>query len=322
MTASFRKIDYSLRPAKHAERRMFLEVFRKLRPFQPIEDYLYIGFGSLWFAEFALFHRALGVKEMISIEQVATAEPRFEANKPFRAITVDYRESSRVLPELDWTRRQFVWLDYDKQLNPNILQDATTVATRALSGTAFAVSLQCQQAREIEDAAADPQGPSAIVRFRDRFGRQRIEPGVSEDELFGWPFGKLSRRIVLGEIEAALGARNTALSAEQKMSFHPICELEYDDDAKMTTIVGVFASAEDAGLVDSCGFEQLDFMPEQGRLVRIRVPRLTVREIRQLEQQLPGAADGEIEFGAIPAGEAQRFIDLYRYLPNFAILEH
>ena len=68
MTARYRRVDYSLRPAKHAERRMLAEVFRRLRPFQPIEDYTYIGFGGLWFVDFALIHRMLGVHKMISIE--------------------------------------------------------------------------------------------------------------------------------------------------------------------------------------------------------------------------------------------------------------
>ena len=63
MVDSFRRIDYSLRPAKHAERRMLCDVFRRLTHFQPVETYCYVGFGSVWFSDFVLFHRALGVSE-------------------------------------------------------------------------------------------------------------------------------------------------------------------------------------------------------------------------------------------------------------------
>jgi hypothetical protein len=102
MSASFRRIDYSLRPAKHAERRMLCDIFRRLRPFGRIEDYVYVGFGSVWFSDFALFHRALGIKRMISIEQAETARDRIEANKPFQ-IPVIYNQSTNVLPTLDWS---------------------------------------------------------------------------------------------------------------------------------------------------------------------------------------------------------------------------
>ena len=108
--SSFRRIDYSIRPAKHAERRMLCDIFRRLRPFGRIEDYIYIGFGSVWFSDFSLFHRALGVKKMLSIEHAADAQARIEENKPFN-IPVDYRSSADVLPDLDWSSRMFLWLD-------------------------------------------------------------------------------------------------------------------------------------------------------------------------------------------------------------------
>ena len=60
MTASYRLIDYSLRPAKFAERRMLSEMFSRLKVFGSLESYRYIGFGSIWFTDCVLFHRALG----------------------------------------------------------------------------------------------------------------------------------------------------------------------------------------------------------------------------------------------------------------------
>jgi hypothetical protein len=147
MTASWRKIDYSLRPAKHAERRILSEIFRRLRPFRPVEDYQYVGMGSLWFADFSLFHRALGIRDMISIESSpGGSRERFEANKPFGCITVDYRKSSEVLPELKWDQPYFIWLDYDDPLSVEMLLDMQTVATHALSGTTLAVTVQCHRA--------------------------------------------------------------------------------------------------------------------------------------------------------------------------------
>ena len=253
MKASFRRIDYSLRPAKHAERRMLCDVFRRLRPFGSIEEYVYVGFGSVWFADFVLFHRSLGIKDMISIEQSAAAKARIEENKPFR-IPVDYRSSKDALPDLDWDRKQIIWLDYDDPISPDILQDIRSVVSRARSGSVVAVSVQCVRAPQVSEAEQDDVGgaPKAIDRFVAVFGRERIPEGTTEEDLFGWPFGGLSRKLLLQEIEGALAIRNG--DHEQKFAFKNICEIEYEDGAKMTTIVGLIHSEADSNRFEDCRF--------------------------------------------------------------------
>lgn len=321
MTSSFKKINYALRPGKHASRRMLCEIFGRLRPFQPVQDYVYVGFGSVWFEDFILFHQSLGIREMISIERDVTARHRIEANKPFRNITVHYRPASRVLPRLDWNRRHFVWLDYEDALSTDILLDVRTVAARGQSGTIIAVSVPCKRACEVNIAEADPKGPSAIDRFVDIFGQERVHSTVTEAHLEGVPFAKLSQTMLKAEIGAALAVRNGTAARTDVLSFKPICDIEYDDGTNMTTVVGIVAANRDNETVADCGFRQLDFLPRTGRRVRIIVPKLTVREVRQLERQLPKLAGGKLERGPIPAREAKAFANLYRYLPNFAVLE-
>jgi hypothetical protein len=320
MSGSFKRIDYSLRPAKHAERRMLCDVFRRLRPFGRIEDYVYVGFGSIWFSDFTLMHRALGVKAMISIEQAEEARERIEDNKPFR-IPVDYRKSEDALPALDWAKKQFVWLDYDDPLAPGMLLDMRTAAQRASSGTVLSVSVQCTKAEEARFNTAGATGaPTDIDNFTAVFGRERIALGTRSDQLFGWPFGVLSRSMLQQEIMAELAVRNAA-SNGSKIDFKTICEIEYEDGAKMTTLVGIFYSADDLALVEQCHFDALDFLPAAGGTVRIKVPKLTTREFRKLESQLPLSEGLELELGTIPVSEARSFAELYRYFPNFAVLE-
>jgi hypothetical protein len=319
MSGSFKRIDYSLRPAKHAERRMLCDVFRRLRPFGRIEDYVYVGFGSIWFSDFILMHRALGIKKMISIEQAEDARERIEDNKPFR-IPVDYRRSEDALPALDWSAKQYVWLDYDDPLTPGMLLDMRTVASRATSGTVLAVSVQCNKAIEAKYSSADTEGaPTDIENFATVFGWERVPASTKSDELFGWQFGRLSRSILLNELTAELAIRNAA--TDSKTEFRIISEIEYEDNAKMTTIVGIFCSEEDISLLEQCHFDTLDFLNPSGGPVRIKVPKLTVREFRKLESQLPLAEGAELELGSIPISEARTFAELYRYFPNFAVLE-
>jgi hypothetical protein len=321
MTASFRRVDYSLRPSKHAERRMLGEVFRKLRPFQPIEDYVYVGFGSVWFTDFALFHRTLGIKEMLSIERQADAKPRIDANKPFASVAIDYRSSEIALPDLDWSKRHLVWLDYDDPLTLGMLIDARSIASRARSGTVAAISVQCQKAAEVGEAEEDKGGPSAFARFEGRFGRERLGAEAGEMDLFGWRFGRTARRLLSQEIEAALAARNAVLRPDQAMMFKPICEFEYEDGVKMTTLVGVFVSGSEACQLEACRFEALDFLAGPGMPIRIPFPKITPREARMIEQTLPWAPGAVHAVGAIPPADARDFASFYRYWPNYAVLE-
>lgn len=321
MSASFRRIDYSLRPAKHAERRMLCDLYRRLTPFSRIENYVYVGFGSIWFSDFSLFHRSLGIKKMISIEKSTTAEKRIEENKPFR-IPVIYSHSKDALPKLEWSKHHLLWLDYDDPLCPEMLHDMQTVASRAMSGTVLTISVQCSQAPQVAEADSDSQSdsPNALSRFINLFGRERVPHGTVETDLYSWRLGRLSRKLVTQEIEAGLAIRNSS-SHENQMRFKQICEIEYEDGAKMTTLVGIFYSPEEAHLIDQCHFETLDFLATSLKPIRINVPKLTVRELKKLESQLPLGEGNNLQIGHIPQSDADNFVSLYRYLPNFAVLE-
>lgn len=326
MVDSFRRIDYSLRPAKHAERRMLCDVFRRLSHFQPVETYRYVGFGSVWFSDFVLFHRALGVRDMLSIEQAVQSRPRFEANKPF-AIDIDFRSSSLVLPELDYDRRQFIWLDYDDPITLDMVNDVAAIARRASSGTVLVVSVQCVRPPDVSEAerelTSDPNAPSATERFATRMNADhvaRVGSDLERDQLSNWAFGELSRSIFYAEVDRILENRRLA-TPERAVSYRRICDFEYEDGAKMTTMALIFHSEDDTAKVEACHFDNLEFLDPDGEAVFIPTPKLTPREFRHLESQLPLPAGVQLNIGHIPLGETRRFADLYRYFPNFVAAE-
>ncbi|ABY96435.1 hypothetical protein PputGB1_0524 [Pseudomonas putida GB-1] len=297
-----------------------VDIFRRLTPFQPIEDYGYVGFGSVWFSDFILFHKSLGIKNMVSIEASEGARERFEENRPFQ-ISMKFSNSSEALPKLNWDQRTIAWLDYDDTLVTSMLHDVRSVASRAVSGSILAVSVQCMKAKALIEyhEENDPSKASAIERFRQTFGRERVPDEARDEDLAGWPYGKLCRKILTTEIELALSDRNT--NPETAMQFIPICEIEYQDDARMTTIVGIFVSPEEIERYKSCSFNKLDFMPIDNKAIRIEMPKLTVRELRKIEQQLPNIEGVELSLGSIPRSDAEKFCKMYRYFPNFAVME-
>src|SRR5208282_5339076 len=130
-----------MRPAKSIERKMLAESFRRLHPFQRINEYRYVGFGSIYFSDFQLIHRELGIDDMISIEKDAHAKECFEFNKPYRSIKMEFGVCGQILPTLDWRKRSIIWLDYDGKLDLDSLADIGTVSATCPSGTALVVSV-------------------------------------------------------------------------------------------------------------------------------------------------------------------------------------
>src|SRR5437868_13211604 len=112
-----RIVNYSLRPAKNIERKMMAEAFARLAPLRPLTKYRYIGFGSEFFNDFSLYHQALGITDMISIERDATRVERCEFNRPYKSIDLIPGEASAVLQKLSWTKPSIVWLDDTKKLD-------------------------------------------------------------------------------------------------------------------------------------------------------------------------------------------------------------
>src|SRR5688572_9613488 len=97
-TESYRKVFYDLRPSKQVERRMIVDVLQELAEAGiRLRDYEYTGFGSIYFVDFILLHRLLGLRKLLSVEIVASAEQRVRFNKPFGDVRVEIGAIGDVL---------------------------------------------------------------------------------------------------------------------------------------------------------------------------------------------------------------------------------
>jgi len=94
-------VQYDLRPAKQVERRMFVDAFQRLAQagFE-IRDYQYTGFGSIFFVDFIIFHKLLGISKMLSIEHDERIETRVKFNCPFECVDVKIDLATNVIPTL------------------------------------------------------------------------------------------------------------------------------------------------------------------------------------------------------------------------------
>jgi hypothetical protein len=327
---SYQKINYSLRPAKSAERKMLCEGFRRLACFNKIEEYRYIGFGSTYFSDFSLIHRSLGINNMMSIEKYAQDRPRFEFNKPYKCIDLRFGLSTEILPTIDWSIPTILWLDYDGNLNSDVLQDIGIFCAKAVPGSMIIISvnahpdsLQAQNPRYIKSL-----NQYRLKRLIEMVGSERIPPSTHGSDLTMKGKAGILRKIIHNEILDTLSRRNGGLSEDQKILYHQIFNFTYQDGAKMLTVGGILYTVSQAEIFEQCGFENLGFFRSSEDAFNIGIPKLTFREIRFLDKKLPQRKqDGEQvsitledlgELSVIPEEDIQEYIRIYRYFPNFA----
>jgi Putative O-methyltransferase len=316
--ASYERIHYGLRPAKNVQRKMLVEALRRLSEFGSLSSYRYIGFGSTYFSDFSLFHKALGIRQMISIERDVSNKKRFEFNRPFSCIQMSFGESSNVLPSLKWNVKTILWLDYDGPLAPSMLSDVKFFCASAVSGSLLIVTVN-----------AEPSGlqenKTRLEELVESLGRECVPPDVKERDLSDWGKARVCRRILNAEILETLSARNGAQPEESKVRYKQLFNFHYKDGDKMLTVGGLLYEGGQDGILAKCGFDQLEYIRSSMKAdcapFLIQVPMLTYREIRHLDKQLPRNKHARLSLPKVSRGDVKNYENIYRYFPTFAETE-
>src|SRR6266496_2730130 len=97
-TESYLTVHYELRPAKQVERRMLVDALLALSAagFR-IQDYQYTGMGSVYFIDFMLFHRLIGLQKMLSVEYNTKIARRVEFNRPFDCVGTEIAPIGNII---------------------------------------------------------------------------------------------------------------------------------------------------------------------------------------------------------------------------------
>lgn len=303
-------INYNLRPAKHTERKMIVDVLRRLAPFAPPSTYQYIGLGSFYFRDFIMVHRCLGITELISIEEEAEQRARYEYNAPFACIKLKFGHSNAVLPSLDLRTRTIVWLDYDGKLSESVLTDVSTVASTVPGGSVLIVTV-------------DARGPAA--RHRDelshRVGPTRIPIEVTDKDLAGWGQARVARRIITDHLDTTLRSRNGGLRPGSRMVANQVLNFHYQDSARMLTLGWVFTDEGQKHQFSSMLLDHLDFVRSGDEPFTIAAPLLTYKELRHLMSEATSDESSALLAHDVPAIAIEQYRRIYRYYPIYAETE-
>lgn len=311
MFGSGEKIDYNLRPAKQIERKMLCDAFRRLSVFEPIESYRYVGLGSFYFADFILIHKSLGLTDMISIEAETSKAARFRFNRPFGCVRLQFGHSNAILEKLPWRKRTILWLDYDYLLDESCFSDISLFCNNARSGSMLIITVDAQTESDPEELLKD---------LVDRVGEQRIPLGITPKNLAGWGLARVSHRIMLNEISAVVSSRNALLEKSETFVFQQLFNFHYKDSAQMLTVGGIMYADNESDKFQACNFRSLDYVRTASAPYKIELPRLTFREVRHLQSQLPIPAS-KLKSKGIKADELRKYAKVYRWFPSFAEVE-
>jgi len=306
---SFEIINYMLRPNKNVERKLIARTLHELGKRFPVADYRYVGFGSLWFTDFIVMHRQIGITDMVTIEKETSRSKRIEFNRPLACIDVRMKEAAKALPEVLGSKKAIVWLDYDGYLEKALEGDPETAIAKLPSGSVLLVTVNAElgqlQGRRKDGAEISPLDFLIHVTGDPALGE-------SEASLTARDFPHLAAKILLENLVDA------TLKKRPGHEFIPIWNFRYEDGAVMVTVGGILANATDKAALNEIDLHgRLPFVtaPDQ---FEISLPILTEGEKREFDKLLPGSpvTAAHLPF-ELKESEVEAYIMFYLDYPQF-----
>lgn len=321
-TSSSYRVQYDMRPAKQVERRMLVDALQHLAAAGfPVTDYQYTGFGAIYFVDFILFHKILGLNKLVSLEQHKSLTSRMKFNRPFSCVEIKMVAASSEIPNLSRDIRHFVWLDYDGVLQKDFLSDIQSAITVLPAGSILLVTVDVESPEDYDYRIVDPDfdgskevlGPKHWKRYFEYHAASYLKLGVSDAD-----FGK--SELILRSTEILKSAFTKSIVVRPELEFLPMFNFAYRDSHSMLTMGGMIAGRTEkrqlrASNLSETVYYRDDFVSPP---FEIKIPRLTRKERAYLDREMP-CADGWVpgEFD-LEAEEVRHYRDIYRFLPAFA----
>jgi hypothetical protein len=305
---SYKKVHYELRPAKQVERRMLIDAFQALTLGGfPISEYQYTGMGSIYFIDFMLFHRLLGMNKMLSVEYDPTIEKRIKFNAPFDCVKTKIGPIGETIPALSADHKHILWLDYDGLMEKTHLDDLTSAATYLSVGSILLITVD-----------VDPHSYDELEEWRQHFIEQTGEYFYPKWKLPDFAHSKLPRR----HVEILAKAIQAGLAGRVGVDFIPMFNFLYKDGHQMLTIGGMIGTPSEARQVNASGLNSKMFYRNSLDIpaCEITIPKLTRKERQYLDAFMPSKDNWTPKAFELDAVHVRAYRDVYRYCPSYAEL--
>jgi hypothetical protein len=296
--------------AKQIERRMIIDALSRLATggFN-VKKYRYVGMGSIYFVDYIMLHRYLGMRDMLSVEYSAEIEKRVKFNRPFKCVDLEFGPVGDFVATLDPDKEHVVWLDYDDVMQEFMLVDVVNAAAVLSRGSLLLITVDCE-------APVRPGRPQQWKRHFEKVAkafcnRNRKVQGYGQSKL-----PQVNTEIFLAAIKQGLAGRGD-------VRFLPMFNFLYADGHLMLTIGGMLGNDEDERKLRNCDFADAVYFRESFKPPPYKVPliRVTRKERMHLDSAMPPIrsgwtpADFELEENVV-----REYAEVYRYLPSYAEL--
>jgi hypothetical protein len=307
---SFNVVNYSLRPNKSIQRRLVFEGIILLKVHLDLDRLVYIGLGSIWFADFHMAHKLLQIKDMISMEADEIGFRRAAFNQPFKTITVKNGHSFEILPMLLYDsvlsgRPWLVWLDYDGPLEETVVEDIRIPIENAPRNTVLLTTFSAAGRRFGKPA----ERPARLQALLGGVVPDDLDKELCRDEPLPATLVDLTTKFMI----------SAAASMARPGGFISAFRLTYRDTTPMVTVGGILPAKAAVGAAKA-SINKSDW---PGVVTEpIAAPHLTLLEVAVMQAQLPRSrrlSRKSIQRLDVDLEEEQirSFERYYRYYPAF-----
>lgn len=312
-TPSWKKVQYELRPAKQVERKMLLDTFQKLMASGfSISDYQYTGLGSLYFVDFILFHRYLGITQMWSVEESTEIEKRVEFNKPFKCVHISIDDVANCIPQLSLDRKHILWLDYDRILNEERISAVRMAASHLPRESILIVTVDAEPPGHPEDGPRK-WNPAAWREYFLDHAEHYLWPNPSPRDFARTKLASVNARILNNAIRNGLVGRTD-------VGFLPLFNFLYADGHQMVSVGGMIGGEVEERKLASLDRGALPFLRDDltADPYEIHVPLVTRKERLYLDREMPCTDHWLPKDFELKPEEVVAYRMIYRYYPAYA----
>lgn len=305
-TRSHEKVNYLLRLKKQIERKIIIETLQKLNPILPkgsIEKYRYFGFGSVYFADFILFHKYLNINKMNSIEIEEEDEIRCIFNKPYKFIDFEISDcNSYMQTKLKWDDKLLVWLDYDDPLSMEMINDVEYLASRINKFDFFIMTVE-------EESPIEPK--DFIKEFTEYIpSKYKVSNNILKQN-----FLSALNNIIITAI------KNGFTHNKNKFDLLQLFNFTYKDTKKMYTFGCVFGDETFFSRVKS-KLSNSKYLSYDEKIIDINCPILTPKEKIQLDYFIKMDSNIDCRLKTIKdvglsSEEIKKYSTFYKHYPQF-----
>lgn len=310
MISSYKKVNYLLRIRKQIERKIIVETLHRLNHFDNIDisKYHYFGLGSIYYADFQLFHKYLHIEKMTSIDKKAKDEKRFLFNKPYGFIDFNLSDVNDYLPyKLDWGDKLFIWLDFDNGIDRDVVSNINFIASKAKPLDIFIITVNAEHLKNINE-------DKVFESFKAEFGQYlNPEPPLTKTE-YKKNYLKILQKIIKTCVD------NGLTSNQGKRTFLQLFNYSYDDGSPMYTYGGIFCDLDGNPSFETLKSRvaTLNHVYCDDDIGNIDCPIITPKEKIYIDSHIKdGEFKGEVNNFCICEEDLKKYSKYYKYYPQF-----